>query len=97
MDWVETDEAIGGVDELLAGGGLGHGKRKTLAGTWKEGERRAKLARIPVEPSARPRIFPGPSGLVRVPALGRFDSVRGLEAYRRSTARTRQVRGSWEN
>ncbi len=76
MDWVETDEAIGGVDELLAGGGLGHGKRKTLAGTWKEGERRAKLARIPVEPSARPRILPGPSGLVRVSALGRFDWLR---------------------
>jgi YfiH family protein len=39
MDWVESAEAIGKVDELLASVGLGHGRRKTLAGTWKGGER----------------------------------------------------------
>jgi YfiH family protein len=38
--WLESAEAIGGVDELLASVGLGHGRRKTLAGTWKNGERR---------------------------------------------------------
>jgi len=42
MDWVESAEAIGEVDELLASVGLGHGRRKTLAGTWQGGERRAK-------------------------------------------------------
>ena len=39
MDWVESAEAIGQVDELLASVGLGHGKRKTLGGTWADGER----------------------------------------------------------
>jgi YfiH family protein len=39
-DWVESAEAISGVDDLLASVGLGHGRRKTLAGTWAAGERR---------------------------------------------------------
>jgi len=39
MDWVESAEAIGQVDDLLASVGLGHGRRKTLAGTWQGGER----------------------------------------------------------
>ena len=39
MDWVESAEAIGEVDELLARVGLGHGRRTTRAGTWKGGER----------------------------------------------------------
>jgi YfiH family protein len=42
MNWVESAEAIGEVDELLASVGLGHGRRKTLAGTWQGGERREK-------------------------------------------------------
>ena len=42
MDWIESSEAIGKVDELLASVGLGHGNRKTLAGTWKSGERLGK-------------------------------------------------------
>ena len=41
MDWLESAEAIGQVDDLLASVGLGHGRRKTLAGTWANGERRA--------------------------------------------------------
>ena len=40
MDWVESAEAIGDVDELLGRVGLEHGRRKTLAGTWEGGERR---------------------------------------------------------
>jgi polyphenol oxidase len=44
MKWVESSEAIGEVDQLLTSVGLGHGRRKTLAGTWKGGER---LGRIP--------------------------------------------------
>jgi polyphenol oxidase len=39
MDWVESAEAIGEVDDLLASVGLGHGRRKTLAGMWRDGER----------------------------------------------------------
>jgi polyphenol oxidase len=42
MDWVESAEAIGEIDELLASVGLKHGQRKTLAGTWEGGERRGK-------------------------------------------------------
>ncbi|MDP9049474.1 MAG: peptidoglycan editing factor PgeF [Acidobacteriota bacterium] len=37
--WIESAEAIGQVDELLASVGLGHGRRKTLGGTWQGGER----------------------------------------------------------
>ena len=44
MDWLESAEAIEQVDELLASVGLGHGRRKTLAGTWAGGERRSKIA-----------------------------------------------------
>ena len=43
MKWVESSEAIGEVEELLASVGLGHGRRKTLAGTWEGGERRGRI------------------------------------------------------
>jgi polyphenol oxidase len=43
MDWIESAEAIRKVDELLASVGLGHGRRKTLGGTWEGGERRGKV------------------------------------------------------
>ena len=42
MDWIESAEAIGEVDELLASVGLGHGRRKTLGGTWESGERKGR-------------------------------------------------------
>jgi polyphenol oxidase len=42
MSWLESAEAIGEVDELLASVGLEHGRRKTLAGTWADGERLGK-------------------------------------------------------
>ncbi|HKO18058.1 MAG TPA: peptidoglycan editing factor PgeF, partial [Acidobacteriaceae bacterium] len=42
MNWVESKEAIGKVDELLASIGLVHGKRETLSGTWSGGERRKR-------------------------------------------------------
>jgi YfiH family protein len=35
-------QATGEVDDLLASVGLGHGRRKTLAGSWRNGERMAK-------------------------------------------------------
>lgn len=42
---VEGAEAIDEVDRLLAAVGMGHGRRKTLAGTWKGGERRSRATR----------------------------------------------------
>jgi YfiH family protein len=42
MNWVESAEAIGDVDELLASVGLGHGRRRSLAGTWEGGERKER-------------------------------------------------------
>jgi YfiH family protein len=38
-------ETTGEVDDLLASVGLGHGRRKTLAGSWQNGERLAKTTR----------------------------------------------------
>ena len=43
MDWVESPEAIGQVDAILASVGLDHGRRSTRAGTWKGGERQAPV------------------------------------------------------
>jgi polyphenol oxidase len=42
MDWIESKEAISQIDNLLASVGLGHGRRKTLAGTWEGGERKSR-------------------------------------------------------
>lgn len=48
-------QATGEVDDLLASVGLGHGRRKTLAGSWQNGERRARLSR------ADRAALPGPA------------------------------------
>jgi len=55
MDWLESAEAMDEVDQLLASVGLGHGHRKTLAGTWKAGERRPRATRqkLPGKPAGR--------------------------------------------
>ena len=55
MDWLESAEAIDEVDQLLASVGLGHGRRKALAGTWKAGERRPRATRqtLPGKPAGR--------------------------------------------
>jgi YfiH family protein len=45
MEWNESKEAIGQVDDLLASVGLGHGRRKTLAGTWQDGKRKVRSER----------------------------------------------------
>jgi len=42
MRWLESAEAIGRVDELLAGVGLEHGRRRTRAGAWEGGQRVGK-------------------------------------------------------
>ena len=53
MSWVESKEAIGRVDELLASIGLVHGSRETLAGTWQGGERVKARAGSSVRSSGR--------------------------------------------
>jgi hypothetical protein len=68
-------EATGEVDDLLSSVGLGHGRRKTLAGTWQNGERRAKT------PRARREAPPGPAtaqcvDLVRAPGWQRYAWLR---------------------
>jgi YfiH family protein len=42
MNRVESGEAIGKLDELLASAGLDRGRRKTLARTWESGERKGR-------------------------------------------------------
>jgi hypothetical protein len=80
MDWIESAEAIGKVDELLAEAGLGHGRRKTLGGTWAGGERRKRTgAKKGVEPTSKERVAGHPlAGLpvVRVEAWERYGWLR---------------------
>jgi polyphenol oxidase len=70
MDQLERAKAIGKVDELLASVGLGHGTRKTLAGTWATGERKPRKR----SPAALPHDKR---------AVGRIEVMRapGLEKY----------------
>jgi len=52
MNRLESPQAIAAVDEILASVGLGHGRRKTLAGSWQNGERRPR-SKHPVVSSAQ--------------------------------------------
>ena len=72
-DWLESAEAIGAVDAVLAGVGLAHGKRSTRKGAWAGGER-VKTPRSST-PSARrsPRQAPG---LIRVPGWEKHPWLR---------------------
>lgn len=64
-DGLESAEAIGAVDEVLASAGLTHGRRSTRAGTWKNGERAPKATRQ--------------ASTARHPAGSQIESVPGLE------------------
>jgi polyphenol oxidase len=68
MDWLESAEAIGRVDDLLASVGLGHGRRKTLNGTWKDGERKKQKT---------PKAFSGGTTGRKVPVV----RAAGWEKY----------------
>ncbi len=46
-------DATGDVDDLLASVGLGHGRRRTLAGSWQNGGRRTKPKRSSPQPLAK--------------------------------------------
>jgi YfiH family protein len=76
MDWLETDEAIGAVDELLASVGLGHGQRKTLAGSWQGGERRAKSAASVAGRPASGQVRTQQAGVIRAANLERYAWLR---------------------
>jgi polyphenol oxidase len=75
MDWVESAEAIGKVDELLASVGLGHGRRKTLGGTWEGGERRGKV-QIPRALPKSKRTAKGRVDVVRVAGWEKYGWLR---------------------
>jgi YfiH family protein len=65
-DWLESAEAIGAVDAVLAGVGLRHGKRQTRTGSWKDGER-LKQVRSSGTVAKKARL--GAPGVVRPEAL----------------------------
>jgi len=69
MDWAESQEAIGAVDELLAQVGLGHGRRKTLGGSWEGGERRVRAVPRGAATEGRP-------GVVRAAGWERYGWLR---------------------
>ena len=71
MDWVESQVAIGAVDDLLAHAGLGHGRRKTLCGGWVGGERRVRA--VPRETEA---VAAGRTGVVRAAGWERYGWLR---------------------
>ena len=73
-DWLESAEAIGAVDEILANVGLTHGKRHTRTGAWKDGER-VKRPRSSSAPAKKRKL--GAPGVVTVPA---FESLPWLRA-----------------
>lgn len=67
--------AIGAVDALLASVGLEHGRRATLTGSWKNGER-VRPALPPAAPSAGDGSPAGTPGLELVPGWGRYSWLR---------------------
>lgn len=69
MDGVESKEAIGRIDELLASIGLVHGKRETLSGTWSGGERLKKPAGMAGRPAGRKLDMVRAPGWERYPWL----------------------------
>lgn len=77
-DWLESAEAIGAVDEVLAGVGLSHGKRKTRTGAWKDGER-VKRPRSSQAGSAKDRAA-GATGAPSVVSVPGWEKLAWLRA-----------------
>jgi YfiH family protein len=75
MDWLESAEAIGQVDELLASVGLGHGRRETLAGTWEGGER-LKRKELPAREKVRKTTAGGKAGVVQAAGWEKYAWLR---------------------
>jgi hypothetical protein len=76
MKQQDNVEATGEVDDLLASVGLGHGRRKTLAGSWRNGERMAKTVR------ARQKSLPGPSSTHRDEGTRSGNAAKRVEPVR---------------
>ena len=72
MNWPESAEAIGQVDDLLASVGLGHGRRETLSGTWVGGERRKR----PLKQRGEPAVGRGKAGVVHADGWERYAWLR---------------------
>jgi polyphenol oxidase len=78
-DWVESDAAIAVVDELLGSVGLEHGQRKTLAGTWKGGQRIGKTGGAAVAQGAakgRGKLESDPFPVVRAASMQKYGWLR---------------------
>jgi YfiH family protein len=69
---MESAKAIGQVDELLASVGLVHGRRKTLGGTWRGGERLGKSEKEVARPTSQRRYIGHPAGVVRAPGWEKY-------------------------
>ena len=68
-DWLESPEAIGAVDAILAGVGLEHGKRTTRTGSWKDGYRiKQPKSSLSAGSNGSKRV----AGVVRVPDWDRW-------------------------
>ena len=76
MKLQDDAEATGEVDDLLASGGLVHGRRKTLAGSWQNGERLAKTTR------ARQKSLPGSSAAHRDEGTRSDNAAKRVELVR---------------
>lgn len=85
-DWLESAEAIGAVDAVLAGVGLSHGNRKTRTGAWKDGER-VKQPRSSKAASAKGRSAGAP-GVVSVPGWEKLEWLRAGFSTRQGGAST---------
>ena len=70
---LESPEAIGAVDAILAGVGLQHGRRATRSDTWLAGERKKQPRQSAVRGDSR---MPGLPGVERVPGWERHPWLR---------------------
>lgn len=84
-DWLESAEAIGAVDDILASVGLTHGNRKTRTGAWKDGER-VKRPRTSATTSKKRKL--GTPGVVGVPAMQALPWLRAGFSTRQGGAST---------
>ena len=76
MKQQDDAEATGEVDDLLSSVGLGHGRRKTLAGSWQNGERMTKTTRACQKTLHGPSAVHGDEGTQSDKAAKRVEQVR---------------------
>jgi len=76
MKQQDDAEATGEVDDLLSSVGLGHGRRKTLAGSWQNGERMTKTTRACQKTLHGPSAVHGDDGTRSDKAAKRVEPVR---------------------